>query len=144
MLKTLAKNECGFMYRNSNLKGTVILEAKFDLPGGDTAELNKRRKELIISRNESQPVEVPNAGCMFKNPNDNKAAVLIDKCGLKGTKFGGAMVSPKHANFIVNYDNASANDVIELVKIIRQTVKEKTGIELEMEVKLVGFEEVKI
>jgi UDP-N-acetylmuramate dehydrogenase len=143
-IQKLKKEDCGFKYRSSNLKGTVVMEARFDLPKGIPEELNKRRKELILSRNESQPVEVPNAGCVFKNPADNKAAILIDKCGLKGVKFGGAMVSIKHANFIVNFDNATANDVVELVKIIKKTVKEKTGIELEMEVKLIGFEEVKI
>ncbi len=141
-IQKLKKEDCGFKYRSSNLKGTVVMEARFDLPKGIPEELNKRRKESILNRNESQPVEVPNAGCVFKNPKDNKAAILIDKCGLKGVKYGGAMVSTKHANFIVNYDNATANDVVELVKIIKRTVKEKTGIDLEMEVKLIGFEEV--
>jgi len=143
-VKFLKKEDCGFRYRNSDLKNTVILEASFKLPQGNKEEISQRRKELIINRNQAQPVEIPNAGCVFKNPKDNKAAILIDQSGLKGKKFGGAMVSTKHANFIVNYDNATANDVIELVKIIRQTVNEKTGIELEMEVKLVGFEEVTI
>ncbi len=143
-LKTLTKQECGFSYRNSLLKNTVVLEAAFELVTGNKEEISQRRKELIIHRNQAQPVEIPNAGCIFKNPGDKKAAILIDTCGLKGTKFGGAMVSPKHANFIVNYDNATANDVIELVKIVKSKVKDKTGIELEMEVKLVGFEEVKV
>lgn len=141
-IQKLKKEDCGFKYRSSNLKGTVVMEARFDLPKGIPEELNKRRKEFILNRNESQPVEVPNAGCVFKNPKDNKAAILIDKCGLKGVKYGGAMVSTKHANFIVNYDNATANDVVDLVRIIKRTVKEKTGIDLEMEVKLIGFEEV--
>lgn len=143
-VKTLKKDECGFMYRNSGLKSSVVLEASFKLESGEKEEISNRRKELILHRNQAQPVEIPNAGCVFKNPGENKAAILIDKCGLKGTKFGGAMVSIKHANFIVNYDNATASDVIELVKIVKSTVKEKTGIELEMEVKLVGFEEVKV
>jgi UDP-N-acetylmuramate dehydrogenase len=143
-VKTLQKDECGFMYRNSGLKSTVVLEASFKLESGEKEEISNRRKELILHRNQAQPVEIPNAGCVFKNPGENKAAILIDKCGLKGTKFGGAMVSTKHANFIVNYDNATASDVIELVKIVKSTVKEKTGIDLEMEVKLVGFEEVKV
>lgn len=143
-IRTLSKEDCEFRYRNSNLKGTVVLEAKFRLPSGNSEDLSKRRKELIQKRNEAQPVEIPNAGCVFKNPKDNKAAILIDRCGLKGAKFGGAMVSAKHANFIVNYDNATASDVIELVKIIRKTVREKTGIDLEMEIKLIGFQEVAI
>lgn len=143
-LLTLKKEICGFRYRNSDLKGTVVLEGKFTLPKGNREELMTRRRQLIMQRNESQPVEVPNAGCVFKNPKDNKAAILIQECGLKGKVFGGAMISEKHANFIVNKGNATANDVMELVKLIRSSVREKTGIELEMEVKLVGFEEVTI
>lgn len=143
-IKHLSKEECGFRYRNSNLKGSVILEASFVLPEGSKEEVSKRRKELLLKRNDSQPVEIPNAGCIFKNPEGHKAAILIEQCGLKNSSFGGAVVSPKHANFIVNSGNATANDVIELVKVIRKTVKDKTGVELEMEVKLIGFEEVAI
>lgn len=143
-IKILPKENCGFRYRNSDLRKMIVLEGGFRLPAGNKDELLKRRKELILKRNEAQPVEIPNAGCIFKNPKDNKAAILIQSCGLKGTTFGGAMISPKHANFIVNQNNATANDVIELVKIVRRTVREKTGIELEMEVKLIGFEEVMI
>jgi UDP-N-acetylmuramate dehydrogenase len=143
-LKKLSKQDCEFRYRGSNLKGTVILEAEFELPKGNKEEITKKRKELLLHRNDTQPVEVPNAGCVFKNPKDNKAAILIQECGLKGTSYGGAMVSPKHANFIVNTGNATANDVVELVKIIKKTVKDKTGYDLEMEVKLIGFEEVLI
>ena len=143
-LKTILKEDCGFKYRNSELKNSVVLEASFKLNEGNTDELNRKRKEFILHRNQAQPVEIPNAGCVFKNPKDHKAAILIDQCGLKGTKFGGAMVSTKHANFIVNYDNATAQDVIELVKVIKSKVLEKTGVDLEMEVKLVGFEGVTI
>jgi UDP-N-acetylmuramate dehydrogenase len=143
-LAVLKKEECDFGYRRSNLKGTIVLEAKFMLPKGDKEEISARRKELLLKRNDSQPVEIPNAGSVFKNPHGKFAAALIEQCGLKGRSFGGAMVSPKHANFIVNVNNAAANDVIELVKIVKDTVKEKTGIELEMEVKLVGFDEVSV
>ena len=143
-IKTLSQEESGFGYRSSNLKDSVILEASFILPEGNKEEISAIRKELLLKRNEAQPVEIPNAGCIFKNPEGNFAAKLVEDCGLKGTSYGGAMVSPKHANFIVNFDNASAIDVIELIKIIRKTVKEKTGISLELEVKLIGFEEVTI
>ncbi len=141
-IKKLSKEECSFVYRNSGLTGSIILEATFKLPAGDPAEISARRKELMLHRNESQPVEIPNAGCVFKNPEGNFAAKIIQECGLKGKAIGGAMVSPKHANFIVNYDNATANDVIELIKLIRRTVKEMKGINLELEIKLIGFEEV--
>jgi UDP-N-acetylmuramate dehydrogenase len=140
----LSKNQCGFMYRNSKLRQAIVLEGIFELPKGDPAETSKRRKELLVKRNEAQPVDIPNAGCIFKNPKDNYAAKLIDECWLKGKSSGGAMVSPKHANFIVNYDNANAEDVIDLIRIVRKTVKEKKGIELELEVKLIGFTEVSL
>ena len=136
------KADCEFGYRKSNLKGTIILEARFRLQKGNKEEISARRKELLLKRNISQPVEIPNAGCIFKNPKDNYAAVLIEQCGLKGTTFGGAMVSPKHGNFIVNINNATANDILELIKIVQKTVLEKTGINLELEVKPVGFEGV--
>jgi UDP-N-acetylmuramate dehydrogenase len=141
---TLPKEQCGFVYRNSDLKDTIILEGRFSLPKGDSAETSKKRKELLLARNEAQPVEIPNAGCIFKNPKGNYAAKLIEECGLKGISIGGAMVSLKHANFIVNYKNASAHDVTELIRVIRKRVKEMTGTELELEVKLVGFEKVLI
>jgi UDP-N-acetylmuramate dehydrogenase len=144
VLKRLSKEECAFRYRNSALRDTVILEGVFLLPKGDQEEVSRIRKELLLKRNAAQPVEVPNAGCIFKNPAGNFAAKLIEESGLKGVSVGGAMVSAKHANFIVNYDNASAHDVIELVKIIRNKVHEKTGIDLALEVKLIGFEEVPI
>lgn len=139
-IKKLSREECRFVYRNSGLKDSVILEARFKLPAGDSAELSERRNELMKHRNGSQPVEIPNAGCVFKNPKGNFAAKLIEECGLKGKAIGGAMVSTKHANFIVNYDKATADDVIELIRLIKRTVKEKTGYELEMEIKLVGFD----
>jgi UDP-N-acetylmuramate dehydrogenase len=140
----LNKQACGFVYRNSTLKDSIVIEGRFRLPAGKPAEISKIRKELMLKRNASQPVEIPNAGCIFKNPKDNFAAKIIEDCGLKGASFGGAMVSPKHANFIVNYNNASAHDVIELIHIVRKKVNEKFGIHLDLEIKLVGFEQVKI
>lgn len=141
---SLTREECGFRYRNSNLKDTVIMQAAYKLPEGNKEELAKKRKEFMVKRNESQPVEIPNAGCIFKNPAGHHAAVLIEECGLKGLTVGEAMVSPKHANFIVNFGNATAHNVIELVKQIQKTVKDKKNISLELEVKLIGFEEVPV
>jgi len=144
VIKRLSKEECGFMYRNSDLKNTIILEAVFHLPHGEQEEISRKRKELQLKRNAAQPVEIPNAGCIFKNPAGKYAAKLIEDCGLKGVSAGGAMVSPKHANFIVNYNNATAHDVIELIKLVRLAVHEKSGIDLNLEVKLIGFEEVPV
>lgn len=134
----LKKEECGFAYRKSNLEGKVILSAEFELPFGDKERAKERRKELLLKRNLSQPVELPNAGSIFKNPPNDYAAKLIEQAGLKGLTIGGAKVSEKHANFIVNFNNASAKDVIELMKIIQERVHQKFGIMLEPEIKVIG------
>lgn len=143
-LEVRSKGECEFTYRGSNLKGTLVTEARFRLPQGKTDEAAKIRKELTLHRNETQPVEIPNAGCVFKNPPGQHAAILIQECGLKGLTYGGAMVSPKHSNFIVNVNNATAMDIIELARIVKKTVMEKTGFELQLEIKPVGFAELVI
>ena len=142
--KFLTKEECGFTYRKSNLERKIILSAEFELPFGDKAKARERRKELLIKRNQSQPVDVPNAGSIFKNPVGNYAGRLIEQAGLKGLTIGGAKVSEKHANFIVNFNNASANDVIELMKVIQETVFNKFGILLEPEIKMIGFDQNKV
>lgn len=138
-IRFLSKEECGFAYRKSNLEGKIILSAEFQLQTGDKEKAKARRKELLLKRNQSQPVELPNAGSIFKNPPNNFAAKLIEKAGLKGLTVGGAKVSEKHANFIVNFNNASANDVLELMKIIQESVYQKFGILLEPEIKMFGF-----
>lgn len=139
-LQVLSKQSCRFSYRNSALKQTVVLEGTFMFPRGDASELLRRRKELLQKRNEAQPVEIPNAGCIFKNPEGDFAARLIEECGLKGYSIGGAKISEKHANFIVNFNRATSEDVLKLIREAKKMVKEKTGIELELEVKLIGFE----
>lgn len=138
-IRFLSKEECGFAYRKSNLEGKIILSAEFQLQTGDKEKAKARRKELLLKRNQSQPVELPNAGSIFKNPPYDFAARLIEQAGLKGLTVGGAKVSEKHANFIVNFNNASANDVLELMKIIQESVYQKFGIVLEPEIKMVGF-----
>jgi len=142
-IKFLKKEECGFAYRKSNLENKIILSAEFELPFGDKVRAKGRRKELLLKRNKAQPVELPNAGSIFKNPPGDYAARLIEQAGLKGLTIGGAKVSEKHANFIVNFNNASANDVIELMKIIQEKVYEKFGIMLEPEIKMIGFDKNK-
>jgi UDP-N-acetylmuramate dehydrogenase len=97
------------------------------------------RRECLIKRNQSQPLNFPNSGSVFKNPEGSFAARLIEEAGLKGTTHGGARISEKHANFIVNTGTAKATDVVELMRIARAKVKAKFGITLEPEVKLVGF-----
>lgn len=139
-LVTVQKEQGGFGYRTSGLIDDIILEAAFDFPEGLSEPLKKRRRELLVKRNAAQPVNWPNAGSIFKNPEGGYAAVLIQECGLKGTRVGGAEISELHANFIVNVDNALAADVLELIRIAQKAVAEKFDIRLELEIKLIGFE----
>jgi UDP-N-acetylmuramate dehydrogenase len=131
-------------YRHSKLKDyspknrPVILSAVLQLTVGNAEELRKYIEEKVSMRAGKYPTE-PSAGCIFKNPLEQSAASLIDQCGLKGTQIGGAKISERHANFIVNIGNAKASDVLELIKIVKEKVKEKFGIELEEEVQKVGF-----
>lgn len=112
----------------------------FALPRGDGAESRQKVKELLAKRIASQPLGEPNAGSVFRNPPGTYAARLIEDCGLKGRRIGGAIVSPKHANFIVNKGNARAADIEALIDLAQRSVKEKFGIDLEREVRIVGDE----
>lgn len=138
---SVRKEEADFSYRRSGFGDDVVLGARFHLPEGNTADLMRTRRDLLIRRNRSQPVNYPNSGSMFKNPHGTYAAKLIEDAGLKGLKKGHAQISDRHANFIINTGGASAIDVLELVERAQKTVFEKFGIHLELEVKLVGFAE---
>ncbi len=133
------KAEAGFSYRRSGFSGDIILGASFRLPAGDMAQTMKTRRELLLKRNQSQPLNLPNSGSMFKNPAGTHAAKLIEEAGLKGTRIGNAQISEKHANFIVNLGGATARDVLGLIEAARASVLARTGIRLELEVRLVGF-----
>lgn len=98
----------------------------------------KKIKELLVKRIHSQPLNLPNAGSVFRNPPGDYAARLIESCGLKGFRIGGAMVSPKHANFIVNIGDAAASDIEAVMTVIQDTVKQQTDIELVNEVRVIG------
>ena len=137
----IPKDQVGFTYRHAPLGEAVVLGARFRLPAGDKAELMRARRELLIRRNRAQPVNMPNSGSMFKNPQGNHAAKLIEEAGLKGTKRGNAEISTLHANFIVNHGGAKARDVVELLELAHATVLRRTGTRLELEIKLVGFGE---
>ncbi len=138
----ISKEEGGFAYRTSALQGDVVLEAVFDFPRGMPEKMKIVRRETMLKRNSSQPVQWPNAGSIFKNPPGDYAARLIQECGLKGEAVGKAQISEQHANFIINLGGASSRDVLTLIGIARQAVREKFGIELELEIKLVGFQNV--
>jgi UDP-N-acetylmuramate dehydrogenase len=108
------------------------------LPHGEQSESQQRIKQLLTQRVDSQPLNQPNAGSVFRNPPEDYAARLIEVCGLKGCSIGGAMVSPKHANFIVNTGNATATDIEALILMVQSRVMKATGIELRQEVRIIG------
>ncbi|MGH2567476.1 MAG: UDP-N-acetylmuramate dehydrogenase [Bacteroidota bacterium] len=140
-VQRIKKENAQFAYRRSGFEHDVVLGASFRLPGGDKEELMKRRSEFLRQRNLTQPTNLPNTGSMFKNPAGNYAAKMIDQAGLKGKRVGDAQISDKHANFIVNLGNAKASDIMTLLDLVQRTVYQNAGILLELEVKLVGFQE---
>lgn len=111
----------------------------FRLPKGDGKQTQQNIKALLKKRAESQPIGLPSCGSVFKNPPGDHAARLIEHCELKGYKIGGAEVSPKHANFIINTGDATADDIFRLICHVQTTVAQKTGITLETEVRFLGF-----
>jgi UDP-N-acetylmuramate dehydrogenase len=138
----LLKSECGFGYRHSGFyKSDIVIEAQFLMGKGDPQELQEIKVKHIKHRNQVQPVNLPNCGSVFKNPRPKFSAELIEAAGLKGSRIGGAQISPLHANFIVNTDNAKAHDVTSLMNLARKKVFDMTGIILEPEVQLIGFQE---
>jgi UDP-N-acetylmuramate dehydrogenase len=125
-----------FHYRGSSIpEGSAVAEVTLALRPDDPARLEKEASDLARQRTRSQPGG-RNAGCIFKNPPGGSAGRIIDELKLKGTRIGGALVSPRHANFVVNDQGASARDVLELVERVRETVRKEAGVELEMEVKV--------
>ncbi|MCG9127660.1 UDP-N-acetylmuramate dehydrogenase [Candidatus Poribacteria bacterium] len=138
----LARHEAGFEYRRSGLdKYFCIIEASLTLESGDVDTITEKMQKLFKQKTDTQPFVEENAGCMFKNPAGDSAGRLIDSCGLKGHRIGGAEVSTIHGNFILNVDNSTAQDVLDLVAYIQKEVREKTGIYLHTEVKKLGFDE---
>jgi UDP-N-acetylmuramate dehydrogenase len=140
-VKRLKKEDIRFAYRYSELNEMIILEARFELPDGDKDEISIIRKELLDYRKAAQPVNYPCAGCVFKNPPGYHAAVLVQESNLKGLRIGGAEISDLHGNFIINIGNAKAQDVITLIKTAMRRIKEEKNIDLELEIKLIGFPE---
>ena len=116
----------------------LITSASFHLKRGDREAIRARMDDLMERRRTKQPLEYPSAGSTFKRPKGAYASALIDGCGLKGRRVGGAMVSEKHAGFVINYDHASCADVLALIGEIQTQVREQTGFSLECEVKYIG------
>ncbi len=141
-IKTMMNSELKFSYRNSLIKNShkVVLKGIFELKKSTVKEVESKIKEYQKYKRETQALEYPSAGCIFKNPPGKSAGEMIEELGLKGYKVGGAMVSNKHANFIVNMGKAKAEDVVILIGIIKQKVRTHyQGLRLEEEIQYVGF-----
>ena len=136
----MQKEDIGFQYRKSRIaeKELIVLTADFDLKPGEQEAVRTQNEENLKKRRFSQPLEFPNAGSVFANPPGQWAGLLIEKVGGKGMRVGDAMVSEKHANFIVNLGRATAEDVLELITRVKNLVAQKFNIELELEVRVVG------
>ncbi len=140
-LVELTHAEANFEYRHSGLDAYFcVTGATLTLEPGDVDTITERMQAFYKQKVATQPFAEENAGCMFKNPAGDSAGRLIDISGLKGYRIGGAEVSAVHGNFILNIDNATAADVLNLVAYVQQQVREKTGISLQTEVKRLGFD----
>jgi UDP-N-acetylmuramate dehydrogenase len=141
---TLTAAECDFGYRRSRFKedlsGNVIVSARLRVHTDDPERVRERTDAIQAERKASQPYGIRSLGSVFTNPPDDKAGRLIEAAGLKGRRSGGAQISPKHANFIVNADHATAADVLTLVRVAHDSVREQFGVDLEREIIVLGSE----
>ncbi|MCT2345172.1 UDP-N-acetylmuramate dehydrogenase [Niallia taxi] len=137
---SVQKEDLELGYRTSNIakNNYVVIEAVFQLQAGSYDVIKAKMDELTYLRESKQPLEYPSCGSVFKRPPGYFAGKLIQDSNLQGTKIGGAQVSTKHAGFIVNVDNATANDYISLIKHVQKTVKENYDVNLETEVRIIG------
>lgn len=135
-----AAEKLEFAYRKTKItRATTVLSARLKLIPANAVKVREKLQELRAYRQSKQPLQMPSMGSVFKNPDPvNTAGKVIEEAGLKGVRVGKAQVSPQHANWIVNLGGATAKDVEVLIKLIRDTVKEKTGFVLEPEVKVIG------
>ena len=128
------REDVGFEYRGCNLSEQIVIEVEFELNESKIEVVLEKMDEIYNEKQESQPLGTFNAGSIFKNTSQYKAAELIDKANLKGLKVGSAVVSEKHANFIVNTGSATSTDILELIKIIKEAIKKKYDVSLEEEI----------
>lgn len=136
---SFAAEELDLSYRHSAYSGRdmIITSVVLKLKKSNMEEIDAAMKDFLSRRKDKQPLEYPSAGSVFKRPEGYFAGALIEQSGLKGKRIGGAMVSEKHAGFIINYDNATTTDILNLIDFCRETVKEKFGVTLETEIKIV-------
>jgi len=140
-VKEILKKKIEYSYRNSNIKalGYIVLEAKFKLEKGKKESSLKIIKDRCERRMQSQPLDKPSAGSVFRNPVNDHAGRLIEEAGLKGVKIGGAEISEKHANFIVNTGTATSKDIKNLIKLVHTEIKNKYGVDLIVEQEILDW-----
>jgi len=131
-----SKPELEFDYRQTNITAKFVLNARLKLNSADPEQIMRTVKEIWIYKKNNQPLNTKNSGCIFKNPPGASAGALIDRAGLKGLQIGGAVVSEKHANFIIAKAGCYSRDVTRLIEAIKQRVKEQFNIELELEIEI--------
>lgn len=138
-IEVLNKEEQKLEYRSSIFKNKkyIILQTTMRLQKGKKEEIEKKMNEYLSQRKEKQPLEYPSAGSTFKRGNGFITAKLIDECGLKGYQIGGAQISEKHAGFIINKDNATSKDILDLIEYTKKKVFEKFGVQIEEEVEII-------
>ena len=135
-----SKDDLFYSYRNSVFQDKpfyIIISATFSLQKADYNAIKRKMEDNYIDRNKKQPRDFPNAGSVFKRPEGHYVGPMVTECGLKGYSIGGAMVSTKHAGFIVNYNNATSKDILTLIEIIRSEVSKKFGVELVVEQRII-------
>jgi len=141
-LRTLSANDCGFGYRDSRFKrdlaGHVVVAARFAVHRDDPVAVRARTDRIQAERKASQPIGLRSLGSVFKNPPGDFAGRLIEAAGLRGRRVGGAQIAPTHANFILNVRNATAEDVVGLIRLAHDAVLENSGVDLEPEIAVLG------
>lgn len=142
IISALGPAEMALGYRESAAlsRGLIVTEAAFRLTAGDRSAIQAKMDDLSARRREKQPLNLPSAGSTFKRPEGHFAGALIEQAGLKGLRVGGACVSEKHAGFVVNDRNATARDVLDLIRLVQARVFEHSGVRLETEVRILGEE----
>lgn len=142
IISALGPAEMALGYRESAAlsRGLIVTEAAFRLTAGEKTAIQAKMDDLSARRREKQPLNLPSAGSTFKRPEGHFAGALIEQAGLKGLRVGGACVSEKHAGFVVNDENATAKDVLDLIRLVQARVLEHSGVRLETEVRILGEE----
>ncbi len=139
-LKEYTNEEVNFRYRGSRVidEELIVLKVEFQLEYGEQSLIKEIMRELTLKRTSKQPLELPSGGSTFKRPVGYYAGKLIEDSGLKGLKHGGAQVSEKHSGFVVNVEEATCEDVLGLISVVQKTVRDNYGVELELEIRIIG------